>query len=355
MASYIPVNHYPDHLENEFVRLYFKWIDQIDEKYAKILLDNYENEINRGLGLDAKNLYDTLRDMESQAARIPIDSVGIEVSKMGTQLNTWNYDKVKSDVARLTEGRRFPTVDIRRASPLVNTQLAQWTNRNAALIKQVTLEHTQDITNYLLVQVQKDVSRIVSNSLTKGEALRTIQSRIKEVTKVTDNKARLWARDQMAKGHRSVNKARLIDSGLNKGYIWITSRDGRVRDTHADKHGLFFRWDEDIEPGEDVQCRCYASPAIDNRDELTQTQIKKYLQFINQDKKFNKQNKKLKRQRRQQKKNVKNKKLGRKTKKKVVKKQNQRIIKTSTKTIRAQQSKERAAGKKKDYSGSICF
>ena len=57
------------------------------------------------------------------------------------------------------------------------------------------------------------------------------------------------------------------------GYYWRTAGDNAVRDAHSEVDGQFFYWDnppaigtidgEPVNPGEDIQCRCVADPAID--------------------------------------------------------------------------------------------
>jgi GH24 family phage-related lysozyme (muramidase) len=44
-------------------------------------------------------------------------------------------------------------------------------------------------------------------------------------------------------------------------YVWTTQRDGRVREGHAERDDMIFRWDDPPEgghPSEDFGCRCYA-------------------------------------------------------------------------------------------------
>lgn len=50
-----------------------------------------------------------------------------------------------------------------------------------------------------------------------------------------------------------------------KLYIWRTQKDEKVRDSHSDKDGKIFNWDsDDLKPGEDFGCRCYAEFVDDN-------------------------------------------------------------------------------------------
>ena len=85
-----------------------------------------------------------------------------------------------------------------------------------------------------------------------------------ERTDVSDSRAKLIARDQVAKLNGELTKERQTDLGVT-GYIWRTVGDERVRDEHADNDGQFFTWDSPPStgaPGEDIQCRCWAEPVL---------------------------------------------------------------------------------------------
>lgn len=56
---------------------------------------------------------------------------------------------------------------------------------------------------------------------------------------------------------------RLNKSGKKprKGYyIWRTMGDTRVRPSHAALNGTVRRWDDSPDPGEEINCRCWAEP-----------------------------------------------------------------------------------------------
>lgn len=85
---------------------------------------------------------------------------------------------------------------------------------------------------------------------------------------MADNDARRIARDQIGKLNGQVNKARQEALGVTH-YIWRTMRDNRVRDEHHAIDGKRFAYNdpppagpngEPANPGEAIQCRCYAEP-----------------------------------------------------------------------------------------------
>lgn len=97
-----------------------------------------------------------------------------------------------------------------------------------------------------------------------------LANRIEELGDITYRRAELIARDQIATINAKISEARQSALGIEE-YIWVTSGDERVRESHADKDGQTFRWDDPPadtgHPGEDILCRCIARPVI-NLEEL---------------------------------------------------------------------------------------
>ena len=110
---------------------------------------------------------------------------------------------------------------------------------------------------------------------------RTLLEQIRHIGKVSENRAKLIARDQTSKINIAVLQARNEEAGI-KEYIWRTARDGRVvgnpsglypkavmpdvHGNHYAREGKKFRWDsppEDSHPGYAINCRCTAEPVID--------------------------------------------------------------------------------------------
>ena len=92
--------------------------------------------------------------------------------------------------------------------------------------------------------------------------------------KSTGYNLRRIVRDQNNKLIGQLTEARHKQMGV-QGYKWLTAGDERVRDTHADNNGKFFRWDDPPatgHPGAEIQCRCVAVAALlkTDRDRLKQ-------------------------------------------------------------------------------------
>ncbi len=128
---------------------------------------------------------------------------------------------------------------------------------------------------------KQSVDRITSveeNQLTKirkilanGEGLR-VDALTKELEwqldDVTESQCALIARDQVLTLNALITKERQEACGIAE-FVWTTSGDERVRESHAEIDGQTFRWDdppivddEPAIPGEPIQCRCVPYPLL---------------------------------------------------------------------------------------------
>ena len=129
----------------------------------------------------------------------------------------------------------------------------------------------QDLPRAYLNQVQG----VVLEGVRTGQRAGEIASAIAERTSVSKSRARLIARDQVGKFFGELQKARQTGLGISK-FVWRTSEDERVRESHADLDGETFDWDdppededtgETITPGSAVNCRCSSDPVIPDVDD----------------------------------------------------------------------------------------
>lgn len=93
---------------------------------------------------------------------------------------------------------------------------------------------------------------------------------------VTKSKANLLARDQVLKLNGQITQSRQVNAGITK-YIWRTSGDERVRESHVALDGTTQSWDNPPvisddgrtgHPGDDYQCRCTADPILPEFEDL---------------------------------------------------------------------------------------
>ena len=141
---------------------------------------------------------------------------------------------------------------------VVNEQI----QRNAELIKSMPLDIAQSITDY------------ASKQAFEGRRSEDIaKDLLKEFPEISEKKANLIARTEVAKTNTELIKARCELTG-NKFYIWKARKDQRVRNSHDHMDDVIVFWDEPPNPeklsdekdygnyyhaGCFPNCRCYPS------------------------------------------------------------------------------------------------
>ena len=84
---------------------------------------------------------------------------------------------------------------------------------------------------------------------------------------LSDNRAKLIARDQIGKLNSDLTKIRQQQAGIDR-YVWRTAQDERVRQLHQALQGNEYAYGKatgaegGLPPGQPIQCRCYAQGVI---------------------------------------------------------------------------------------------
>jgi len=151
----------------------------------------------------------------------------------------------------------------------------------------------KDLTSDYITQINETVYRGIRNGMSYKEIMKDIRGIDHKV--FSKKRAKLIARDQVGKLNGQITKKRMAEAGLNL-YIWMTALDERVRGkpggrypkaipSHWIMEGKLCKWDDDYVyaevseikkgkiiwkprtgkmpkaiPGEEIQCRCGATP-----------------------------------------------------------------------------------------------
>jgi len=137
--------------------------------------------------------------------------------------------------------------------------LKQWTANNVSLIKTIPQE------------TLSRMSQIVLDGYLQGRSNTSIGNDIQEAYGIGRRHAQFIARDQIAKLNSNITQAQQQDAGVEE-YVWSSSGDIRVRDSHAALNGKRFRWDDPpvvdettgrrASVGLDYNCRCVGLPVF---------------------------------------------------------------------------------------------
>lgn len=246
----------------------------------------YPNGIERQYHRDLKQLTKTIRDKIKEILLPEIPSMIYEVEgKMPVERNDDYLDRLKALILYIRKAIQ-PKVDITIGEAEVigvqinrfNRQQFQKTTESVFgidlfvdepwLLDQLKLFASQNaqLIRSLPDQELERVAGIVERGLQEGKPYKEVTKEIQKSFGITDRRAKLIARDQTKKLNSSLTRLRQEEIGVEE-YIWQTSGDERVRETHRKNDGKKFRWDtppaKTGHPGNDVNCRCIARPVLD--------------------------------------------------------------------------------------------
>jgi SPP1 gp7 family putative phage head morphogenesis protein len=124
----------------------------------------------------------------------------------------------------------------------------------------------------LPLQAAQRVHDLTQEALVDSRRAAEIAKEIAATGLVTESRARLIARTETARAGSNLVQARSQWAG-SQGYIWRTSLDMNVRDSHEAMEGVYVRWSEPPvldnlkgHAGTLPNCRCYAEPVFPDDD-----------------------------------------------------------------------------------------
>ena len=153
-------------------------------------------------------------------------------------------------------------IDLPASNPDFSRVFRDFRTKNTALIKTMAEDKVGRV-------------RRVLHEAGVGTRVEEIAAALQEQTGITDRHAALVARDQVLKLNGQVTEQRHQEAGVTE-YIWRTSEDERVRESHRALDGTKHRYDqppvqsakgERANPGQFFQCRCTMEPIIEGFDE----------------------------------------------------------------------------------------
>lgn len=145
-------------------------------------------------------------------------------------------------------------VDMFVSEPWLTDMQTLWVNQNRKLIKSIPQRHLDDLEG------------IITRGLGAGSGIKDITGQIRQRYGVSEARARLIGRDQIAKLNGQLTEQRQTQLGVTH-FIWETVGDERVRESHAEFNQKRYSWEtgagpDGLIPGQDYQCRCIASPDL---------------------------------------------------------------------------------------------
>ena len=266
---------YPHGTESKYFRQlksFFKPLTDYVNKY----IEQHSTELLRGdsstMHIDAV-LGDSFRDMISNLnnwVEMYMPEIGKDTESSTNNFILKEIKKTADDVLDFDNNdfskmvHKGINVDVPITSQWWNDMRNSWAEDNYSLI-------VSNAKNYI-----SKINTLTEQAVVNGFSVRKLTGNIKEATTgLTDKHCKLLARDQIGKLNGQITESQMQEIGLEL-YVWSTSNDDRVRESHAIMEGLLCRWDDasvcsydngktwvdrpagavDLHPGQDIQCRC---------------------------------------------------------------------------------------------------
>jgi len=231
-----------------------KWLDMANPRTdAKLDQDDWTNE-----------LQGTINEMEALTIQMFNDNIqkaAMAVVLINVFRSTSKWTRKEFDRIIKVQTGIVPVIPESWMSGLE----VNFLQKNTELIKGLTDEY------------RKKIQTIVSNGVSTGQSYKNIATEIQKVSEnMSDYRAKLIARDQVAKTVGSLERYRQQDIGVTI-YIWNTANDERVRSKHKALSGKYCKWSDNNVysddgntwnnrtsnmyvgiPGSDIQCRCFS-------------------------------------------------------------------------------------------------
>lgn len=215
-------------------------------------------------GADRVRIAERLTELATQArARAALYAPDIAAKFVG-EVDSGQKQALEQSIAKAMGVDFARILDTERTA----ADVAMGIQANVSLITSISDQHFADVGQAVL-----DNFRGVP--LPEGVSL---VDRLKQVGGITDNRAKLIARDQTAKLTSTLNQSRQESNGIAE-YIWRGVRDQRevgnpggkypkgsaLHGNHWEREGKTFKWSEppsDGHAGQPINCRCWSEPVL---------------------------------------------------------------------------------------------
>lgn len=143
------------------------------------------------------------------------------------------------------------------------------TESEVGLLTQQRIADQVTLITSLPLDAAERVHKLTLEGITKGGRAKQVAQEIMRSGEVSKSRANLIARTEVSRTATDFTRARAESVGSTH-FIWRTSQDSDVRESHRRLNGKTFRWDDPPEcdpghhalPGAIWNCRCYPEPVL---------------------------------------------------------------------------------------------
>lgn len=212
------------------------------------LLKRYQLAVRDGLDDDMDFV---LSSLQAEWDSIAAFDLKRRLTRFANRIETWNG----IEVARSLKSIGDVAFDLTTES--LTIQREAFVARGTRLIRSITEDQRKRISDAVLGGVQS------------GAGIDSIAESINAAVDIGETRSALIARDQVSSYNAALTEERMLENGVTK-FMWSTSKDERVRASHAELEGEVFDWaqppivdGEEAVPGSQIACRCVSLPVIE--------------------------------------------------------------------------------------------
>jgi SPP1 gp7 family putative phage head morphogenesis protein len=137
-----------------------------------------------------------------------------------------------------------------------------WLGVHATNLLDAFMEEHQKLIKSVQREHLDKISLALKRGIREGHLQKDIVKEIRNHTHTSKRRAQLIARNAPLQYSGALTKHHQMNAGI-KSYMWQSSRDERVRDSHRRMDGKIFNWDSaGPHPRSEVNCRCDAVPVL---------------------------------------------------------------------------------------------
>lgn len=165
------------------------------------------------------------------------------------QINIFNRSNLGDQI------KRVRGLDTTQIEPLIDDFLQAAITENVSYISTIPQQY------------HGRISAVIQHGVKNGQRMPDMAKEIRAVYDVTERQARFIAVDQTSSITGQLTERRHRAAGVTK-FVWRTSEDERVRESHKDFNGKEYSYAEGagpkkLKPGQDYRCRCTAEPRFE--------------------------------------------------------------------------------------------
>lgn len=253
-------NEYPLHIEKQQEDIYANSIGKLSRAINKKVRDEYKN-------LDSAKFAEIENQMYAELTKLYLTTefLSTQFQNVGKLLDAWAYSKLRNHINQAMRKNRnkFFSIILEKDDPQIYDFIQSYTKKNIELVQALGKKYIPE------------VSQLASKTFLEGGSSKDLAYQMLKFTDENKNKARFWARDQVGSAYSEFTHVRQRSIGITH-FIWRTSRDNKVRETHQELEGKIFDWKTGAAntgllndtpgakfPGDSYNCRCTAEPVIE--------------------------------------------------------------------------------------------